>query len=161
MTIDLRPCLYAYLEAGSCILESLLITRPRHRPWQLKLSSIRLYLHLHSTATSLECHHFSLVIVSTKSGNVSGIRYLPAFSILSSYGPLLRPLTSPTCNLSIVPFLQVSSLNSRPILNANSSVGFVAIGWQSYLSWLNQRAAIAERNRRSFTVFDNEIEPNK
>ena len=159
--IDSRPYFYAYLKAGSCILDGLLITLPKPCPWQLKSLSIRLYLHLYSIATSLECHHFSLVIVPTKSGNVSRIQCLPAFSILSNYGLLLLPSTSPTFNLSIVPCSQVSSLNSGYIFFADSSVGFIAIGWQSYLSWLNQRAANAERNRRSLTISGDEIKSNR
>lgn len=31
---------------------------------------------------------------------------------------------------------------------ANTDIGVVAVGWQSYLSWLNQRAATEERIRK-------------
>jgi len=35
---------------------------------------------------------------------------------------------------------------------ADVGIGVIAVGWQSYLSWLNQRAADEERVRKSLQI---------
>jgi len=67
----------------------------------------------------------------------------------------LRP-TSVSC-----PFCRSAVLVTGFSHIANVWAGFVAIGWQSYLSWLNQRAVNAERNREDLTVSTKATRSNK